>query len=191
MTHHAQKIQQLNDAFRKTGAGGRFMMTAGVGALPQDVQAMALLRVRTFSAFTEDNHEHDFGSFELFGRKFFFKLDYYDRKLEFGSEDPADPAVTTRVLTLMLAEEYSDAIKLLSVLTGHTTSAAEIAARHHPSGGEGPMHTMDPATMRLATVAISKLMRELAEMTRQRDDARAKVSELAITVNTLRAAARR
>jgi len=109
MTHDAQKIQALNDAFRSTMTGGRMMMTAGVGALPQDVQAMVLQRVRTFSAFTEDNdphHEHDFGSFELSGRKFFFKMDYYDRAMEFGSENPADPAVTTRVLTVMLASEY-------------------------------------------------------------------------------------
>jgi hypothetical protein len=105
----AAKIREPNDAFRTTMTGGRVMMTAGVDALPSDVTAMVIRRVATFSEFMPDNDshkEHDFGSFMLAGRKFFFKLDYYDLAMEFGSEDPADPSKTTRVLTIMLAEEY-------------------------------------------------------------------------------------
>ena len=73
------------------------------------VRANALLEVARFDRFTPDNDpygEHDFGSFELVGRKFFWKIDAYDKSLEFGSEDPSDPDKTTRVLTLMLAEDY-------------------------------------------------------------------------------------
>jgi hypothetical protein len=51
----AEKIQELNDAFRTTMAGGRVMMTAGVDALPSDVKAMVIRRVATFSEFTPDN----------------------------------------------------------------------------------------------------------------------------------------
>jgi hypothetical protein len=105
----AEKIRELNDAFRTTMTGGRVMLTAGVDALPSDVKAMVIRRVATFSEFTPDNDphgEHDFGSFEVAGRKFFFKLDYYDATMQFGSEDPADPSKTTRVMTIMLAEEY-------------------------------------------------------------------------------------
>jgi hypothetical protein len=107
----AAKIRELNDAFRTTMDHrlGRVMMTAGVDALPSDVKAMVIRRVATFSDFNADNDPHgerDFGSFSLAGRKFFFKLDYYDLAMDFGSEDPADPAKTTRVLTIMLAEEY-------------------------------------------------------------------------------------
>ena len=106
-----ERVADLNDAFRKTldPTLGRMMLTAGVNALPSDVRAMAIRKVATFDAFGGDNDphgEHDFGSFELAGHKFFFKLDYYDPDIEFDSDDPADPAKTMRVLTLMLAEEY-------------------------------------------------------------------------------------
>jgi hypothetical protein len=50
--------------------------------------------------------EHDFGSFEVEGETIFFKIDYYDRTLTHHSPDPADPAVTERVITIMLADEY-------------------------------------------------------------------------------------
>jgi hypothetical protein len=105
----AEEIRALNDAFRTTMTGGKVLLTAGVNALPPDLQAIVIRRVATFADFTADNDphgEHDFGSFEVAGRKFFWKIDYYDAAMEFGSEDPADPLKTTRVLTVMLASEY-------------------------------------------------------------------------------------
>jgi len=33
-------------------------------------------------------------------------IDYYDRELSMHSPDPADPSITQRVITIMLAEEY-------------------------------------------------------------------------------------
>jgi hypothetical protein len=59
--------------------------------------------------FTNDNDpygEHDFGAFDVDGARLFWKIDYYDRSLSGGSPDPTDPAVTCRVLTIMLAWEY-------------------------------------------------------------------------------------
>ena len=108
-TAKTARIRELNDAFRRTFAGGNVVMTAGVDALPDMVKAAALQKAATFDDFTEDNDpygEHDFGSFELCGRKFFWKIEYYDRAMEYGSEDPNDPAKTTRVMTVMLASEY-------------------------------------------------------------------------------------
>jgi hypothetical protein len=58
-----KKVQQLNDAFRRTMTGGRVFMTAGVDALPSDVKAMVIRKVATFCDFTPDNDphgEHDF-----------------------------------------------------------------------------------------------------------------------------------
>ena len=105
----AQKIRALNDAFRTTMTGGNVLMTAGINALPSDVKAMVIRRVGTFSDFNKENdphQEHDFGNFEVSGLKIFWKIDYYDAEMAFGSDDPADPSKTTRVLTIMLASEY-------------------------------------------------------------------------------------
>jgi hypothetical protein len=105
----ADRIRSLNDAFRRTFIGGAVMITQGVEAMPLDQRRSLLQKIRSFDAFSEDNdphHEHDFGSIDEAGVRCFWKIDYYDRKTEFGSPDPADPAVTTRVLTIMLAEEY-------------------------------------------------------------------------------------
>ena len=69
----------------------------------------ALAKVIAFDAFSADNdphHEHDFGSFELEGEKLFWKIDYYDSDLTYGSEDPNDVEKTHRVLTIMLASDY-------------------------------------------------------------------------------------
>ena len=85
------------------------MLTRGVRALGEHLVARAVAEVRTFDRFDEDNDprgEHDFGSFDLCGASLFWKVDYYDVDLENGSEDAADAAITTRILTLMLAEEY-------------------------------------------------------------------------------------
>jgi hypothetical protein len=104
-----RKIRALNDAFRTTMIGGTVLLTVGVDALPSYVKTLVIRRVATFSEFTPDNDphgEHDFGNFTLAGRKFFFKIDAYDAEMRYGSEDAADPMKTTRVLTIMLAEEY-------------------------------------------------------------------------------------
>jgi len=103
------RIRELNDAFRTTFVGGKVMMTPGVAAMPADQLANALSAVRRFKDFDEGNDphgEHDFGSFDLAGEKFFWKIDAYDADMQFGSDDAADEAKTTRVLTIMFASEY-------------------------------------------------------------------------------------
>ena len=109
MSSNVQRIRALNDAFRTSLDGGRLMMTAGIDALDSDVKATIIHKVATFSDFNPDNDphgEHDFGAIEVDGLKVFWKIDAYDLTITYGSEDPANPDVTTRVMTILLADEY-------------------------------------------------------------------------------------
>lgn len=102
-------IRQLNDLLRIYGIGGDIILTRGVCNKGDDFIAQAFRAVADYDAFTEGNDphgEHDFGDLTLDGESVFFKIDYYDRKKEYGSEDPADPEKTCRVMTILLAEEY-------------------------------------------------------------------------------------
>jgi hypothetical protein len=103
------QIRELNDAFRKSLAGGRSYCTDGVSAHSAAFAIAAMAAVRAFDTFTSDNDpygEHDFGAFTVEGQNLLWKIDYYDLSAHFGSRDPADSAQTTRVLTIMLVEEY-------------------------------------------------------------------------------------
>ena len=115
-TTDSRRIRALNDAFRAAMTASsimlqydQFVVTRGVIARGIPFLTRAVAAVRAFSAFTPDNdpyEEHDFGAFELDGTRLNWKLDYYDLSCVHGSTDPADPAKTRRVLTLLLADEY-------------------------------------------------------------------------------------
>lgn len=102
-------IKTLNNNLRQTFTGGRVMLTAGINAKSKDDIAKILSEVRQFNHFTPANDpygEHDFGSFDYNGEKIFWKIDYYDKNYQYLSEDPSNPDVTNRVMTVMLASEY-------------------------------------------------------------------------------------
>jgi hypothetical protein len=109
-------IRTLNDRLRKRAgvpffgrSQDRIVITQGIAALAPHDQLEAIARVRDFEDFSDDNDphgEHDFGSFDQGGQTIFWKIDYYDAALEQGSEDPADPEQTARVLTILLADEW-------------------------------------------------------------------------------------
>lgn len=104
-----RKIAILNDAFRTTFLGGTICVTAGLHLLGDEFVKAALLAVREFATFTEDNDphgEHDFGALAVEDRKLFWKIDYFDPTMTIGADDPANVGTTRRVLTVMLAEEY-------------------------------------------------------------------------------------
>ncbi len=104
-----RRVRELNDGLRRYARAGIICVTAGVQTMGQAGVEAALTAVRDFDSFTADNdpyEEHDFGALKVVGERMLWKIDYYDRDRRYGSPDPADPAVTTRVLTIMLASEY-------------------------------------------------------------------------------------
>ena len=105
----AARIRELNDQLRCKAIGGRIVITRGIEALGADGVRQVLTAVATFDDFTEDNDpwgEHDCVVLTVEGRRIIFKIDYYDGDLSCHSPDASDPAVTERVLTIMLGEEY-------------------------------------------------------------------------------------
>ena len=120
------RIARLNDQARQAmGVACIAAATVGFRSLPDADQSCVRELIETFDAFDEDNDPHgerDFGTiFQLVdGRwtterprlrddereRVFWKLDYFDRAMRFASEDAANPAITRRVLTIMLSDEY-------------------------------------------------------------------------------------
>jgi len=102
----SSKIAQLNDHLRRTFSGGKVMMTAAVNDLDPDTLAEVMSTVDKFDGDNDPHHEHDMAFFEVKGERYFFKVDYYDKSLEYRSEDPSDPTLTARVLTIGEASDY-------------------------------------------------------------------------------------
>ena len=120
------RIARLNDLARRAmGVACTAIATVGFRSLPDADQSQVRELIETYDAFTEENDPHgerDFGCVYQLGdgcwtterprvcdderERVFWKLDYYDRQMRFASEDAANPAVTRRVLTIMLADEY-------------------------------------------------------------------------------------
>lgn len=70
------RISALNDTFRRTLAGGKVVMTAGIASLSHDEREEVIKAVGTLEAFDRDDDpygEHDFGALEVRGRRIFWK----------------------------------------------------------------------------------------------------------------------
>ena len=103
------RIRALNDQLRQNLADGIAVITPGVAALGAEAVERIVKTIAVFDDFCHANdphEEHDFGSFEADGHIIMFKIDYFDRDLSMHSPDPADPSVTQRVISIMLADEY-------------------------------------------------------------------------------------
>ncbi len=108
-TPRAEQIARLNDRLRCSAVGGAIVMTRGVSSLPGFNGAKLMALLGAYDGFDVDNDPHgerDFGDIDVGGATLLWKIDYYDKAMRYASPDPADPAVTERILTMMLAEEY-------------------------------------------------------------------------------------
>ena len=106
---NVEKIRALNDELRQNMTGGMAVMAPGIAALGREAVERIVKTIAVFDDFCHANdphEEHDFGAFDTDGHRVFFKIDYFDESLTYHSPDPADPSVTKRVITIMLAEEY-------------------------------------------------------------------------------------
>ena len=111
MTTKTEQIRTLNDQLRQnlSNGDGTAGMTMGVAALGEEAVARIFKTITVYDDFCSGNDphgEHDFGAFEAEGHTIFFKIDYYDPTITCHSNDPGDPTLTHRVITIMLAEEY-------------------------------------------------------------------------------------
>lgn len=112
----AERIASLNDMFRANpfaALPNRMVLTQGISAIfetanHEDRRSLMSL-VRTFDQFDEGNDpygQRDFGCFDWLGTRCFWKIDYFDTDLAYGSEKPENPDQTIRVLTILRADEY-------------------------------------------------------------------------------------
>lgn len=116
---YRERVAVLNDQLRAnldSPAPNIVVMTQGILALVDSDPETAVAKqtelmgiVAGYSDFGADTNpigERDFGVFHWQEAVCYWKVDYYDRQTDLGSPDPADPAVTCRVLTILRADEY-------------------------------------------------------------------------------------
>ncbi len=105
----AKEIARLNDDLRRTFEGGEVLTTRGLAGLEEATFCKVMFAVMEFDEFTSANDplgEHDFGLVTVDGVRVIWKIDYYDQTKKLASLNPASRELTTRVLAIMLAEEY-------------------------------------------------------------------------------------
>ncbi len=64
-TTRTDRVRVLNDAFRRSFAGGHVMLSRGIATPPEERRREALAAVQSFEAFSaadDPYSEHDFGS---------------------------------------------------------------------------------------------------------------------------------
>ena len=109
-----EAIARLNDRARLgLDPGARVVFTRNCLAAFCDLETVetVLVQARLLAAFrrcsfSPDSPERDFAEIEFRGKRVWLKVDYYDEAVEYGSPDPANASITTRVITIVLPEDY-------------------------------------------------------------------------------------
>ena len=110
-----ERIAQLNDLCRRgVYPNGRHQMTRTLratleepGPVPGLLATSRLMKaIREYEFTAGEGPERDFGAFDFDGHRICFKIDYYEPTMVYGSEDPSDPSITVRVMTIMLTSDY-------------------------------------------------------------------------------------
>lgn len=109
LSKRTDRIRQLNDQLRRLQGSGKVLFVGSLAEDDDEQRGKVLQAVAKFEAFNEGDDpygEHDFGAFDLDGERYMFKIEYYDPSMESGSEDPADPSKTIRVMSIFHASDY-------------------------------------------------------------------------------------
>ncbi len=107
---HFRKIASQNDEFRRTFTGGCVETSKGIDALDTYTQSCVYQFIRTSKNFSGDIDpfdERDLGGFVIGVHRIVWKIENQGKDKAEKSPDPSNPELTTRILKIMLAEEYS------------------------------------------------------------------------------------
>jgi hypothetical protein len=113
-TVETARLNDLARAAPKT-VNATWLATGGVAALiaeavnGEDRGVELATRLARFTDFDEGDDpysERDFGAFELWGERLFWKIDYYHPERDEHSPVKWSAELTRRVVTIMLASEY-------------------------------------------------------------------------------------
>lgn len=105
----AAMIQKLNDDLRIHRIGGTIVITPGIAGLGPSAVNLIMAAITSFDGFNGENDpyaEHDCAVMTVNDVKIIWKIDYYDLSRTYHSPNPADLNVTSRVMTIMRADEY-------------------------------------------------------------------------------------
>lgn len=103
-----EKIYRLNNEFRQSFCGADAYKSPVLAALSVEVREDIYSAIRLSNYFdpeTTNHPEHNFGTVRVHDHHITWAIGYMDKASEELSQDPSNPAVTTRIIDLMTTTE--------------------------------------------------------------------------------------